>query len=157
MALPNDNCFEQTVNHGSGKKLANATLMTFSPSLKNVVTGEKIEKLDRALKTAGDGNYTYLTYPEILYWEDRATEWSGRQDRLMVKVTLANVATGETLDSAILKGTSKWGTNMGRFTFIQGVLRINKAFISDPLYLTVYSKVQISLHLPISEYAFTIT
>ena len=110
VALPNDGRFEQTLYHGSGKKLANAILIAFSPYLKTVVIGEKIERLDQALKTAGNGNHTYLIYPEILHWEDRATEWSGKQDRIIVKVTLTNVATGETLDSGIIKGTSKWGT-----------------------------------------------
>ena len=110
VALPKDGRFEHIVYYGSGKKLANATLMAFSPYLKNIVIGEKIEKLGQALETAGDGNHTYLIYPEILHWEDRATEWSGKQDRLIVQITVTNVATGGVLDRGTLKGTSKWGT-----------------------------------------------
>ena len=110
VALPNDGRFEQTVYYGSGKKTANAVLFAFSSYLQNVVIGKKTENMDQALKSANEGGFTYLIYPEILHWEDRATEWSGRQDRLMLKVTLANTTTGEAIDNAVLKGTSKWGT-----------------------------------------------
>ena len=96
--------------YGSGKKLANATLFAFSAHLKNIVIGDKLEDSKQALTTANNSGYTYLIYPEIIHWEDRATEWSGKRDRVIVKVTLSDVATGETIDSGILKGTSKWGT-----------------------------------------------
>ena len=110
VALPNDGRYQQTVYYGSGFKTANATATAFTPYLEKVVISDKIERFEQALKTAADGAFTYLIYPEILHWEDRATEWSGKQDRLIVKVTIADTATGETIDGATLKGTSKWGT-----------------------------------------------
>ena len=110
VALPEDGRFHQTVYHGSGKMLADEIIIAFSIYFKNIVIGEKIENFEQALNTASINEYSYLIYPRIIHWEDRATEWSGRRDKIIVEITLANVDTGETLDKVILKGTSRWFT-----------------------------------------------
>jgi hypothetical protein len=66
----------------------------------------KREDFDTALKSAQAGGYSYLFYPEILLWEDRATEWSGRPDQASVKVSIVKADTGAVLDSAVVGGKS---------------------------------------------------
>ncbi len=65
---------------------------------------------DGALEKAKAGGYTYLIYPVILYWEDRATEWSGIPDKITVEISVIDVATGAVLNSARIEGKSKWAT-----------------------------------------------
>jgi len=48
--------------------------------------------------------------PEILHWEDRATEWSGKPDVIEVRLTLIDVASGRPLDETVISGKSKWAT-----------------------------------------------
>jgi hypothetical protein len=45
-----------------------------------------------------------------LHWEDRATEWSGKSDRLEIQLVIFNVHTGDELANATLTGKSKWAT-----------------------------------------------
>ncbi len=52
----------------------------------------------------------YYVRPEILEWEDRATEWSGKRDRISVKIEIYNTSTMERESSIILNGKSKWFT-----------------------------------------------
>lgn len=53
--------------------------------------------------------YGYYVIPEILHWEDRATEWSGIPDRLEVKLSIFDGNKKE-LASTIITGKSKWAT-----------------------------------------------
>jgi hypothetical protein len=75
-----------------------------------VTVGVKTEDFDAARKSAQAGGYTYLLYPEILHWEDRATEWSGRPDQASVKVSVVRMDSGAVLDSAVVGGKSGLGT-----------------------------------------------
>ena len=52
----------------------------------------------------------YLVQPRILHWEERATEWSGKPDRISIRLELIEVSSGETLDTTVLSGKSRWAT-----------------------------------------------
>jgi hypothetical protein len=39
-------------------------------------------------KNAASVNFDYFVIPEILHWEDRATEWSGIPDKIEVKISI---------------------------------------------------------------------
>ena len=54
--------------------------------------------------------FKYLVYPTILHWEDRATEWSGRSDKVEIKVVVVDVLTGNTITGSIIKGSSGLAT-----------------------------------------------
>jgi hypothetical protein len=54
--------------------------------------------------------YAYYVVPEILHWEDRATEWSGIKDKLEVKLSVYDGHTSEGLVTTIISGKSKWAT-----------------------------------------------
>jgi hypothetical protein len=51
-----------------------------------------------------------LLYPQILQWEDRATEWSGKPDIAAVKLSVLSTDTGALLDSVIIEGKSGLAT-----------------------------------------------
>ncbi len=54
--------------------------------------------------------YDYLVVPDILFWEDRATEWSGKADKIEIKVSVIDIATKAKLKVVIINGKSKWLT-----------------------------------------------
>ena len=68
------------------------------------------EPSEAAITRAAQGRVAYLIDPTILHWEDRNTEWSGRPDRISVKLAVFDVTTRQTLDSVVIDGTSKWAT-----------------------------------------------
>ena len=53
---------------------------------------------------------TYLVAPEILHWEDRATEWSGKPDRVDVDIRVIAPTSGAVIASSVISGKSKWAT-----------------------------------------------
>jgi hypothetical protein len=110
VGLPQDGRFENITYSGSGALTAQAVAVAFSPYFGKVIVGMKTEDFAAAQQTAKAGGYAYLLYPEILHWEDRATEWSGRPDQAAVKVSVIDANTGETLDSAVVSGKSGLAT-----------------------------------------------
>jgi hypothetical protein len=48
--------------------------------------------------------------PEILHWEDRATEWSGIPDRVEVKLLVLEAQGNKEIASIVISGKSKWAT-----------------------------------------------
>jgi hypothetical protein len=62
------------------------------------------------LEAARAGGHDYLIFPEIKHWEDRATEWSGKSDKIEVRITIIDARTGDLVDSVDVRGKSRWGT-----------------------------------------------
>jgi hypothetical protein len=52
----------------------------------------------------------YYVQPKILHWEERATEWSGKPDKIRVKVDVYDAETQSYQSSVIFSGKSKWFT-----------------------------------------------
>jgi len=55
----------------------------------------------------GDSDFTIK--PEILHWEDRATEWSGRPDRVSISLQTYD-RHGRTVDASVIDAKSSWWT-----------------------------------------------
>jgi len=110
VGVPKDGSYGTIAYPGSGALTAQAVAAAFAPYLAKTTVGVKTEGFDAALKSARAGRNTYLLYPEILLWEDRATEWSGRPDQASVKVSVVRAATGDVLDSAVVGGKSGLAT-----------------------------------------------
>ena len=51
--------------------------------------------------------YAYYAVPDILHWEDRATEWSGIPDKIELKISIYDVTLGSEIASAVVSGKSK--------------------------------------------------
>lgn len=58
------------------------------------------------LLAARNGNFTYLVAPEILHWEDPATEWFAIADRIQIKIQIMDPVNGQTLEAGLLEGKS---------------------------------------------------
>ena len=86
IAVPFDASFKGKVMQFSGKQTADALFSAFSRHTKSVYISKFPESLAEALESARQRGAEYLVYPTLEQWEDRATEWSGRRDRLKVKV-----------------------------------------------------------------------
>jgi hypothetical protein len=52
----------------------------------------------------------YYVVPQILHWEDRATQWSGRPDQIEIKITVYDAETSNIVASTRISGESKWAT-----------------------------------------------
>lgn len=106
VAVTKDGSYGDTTYVGSGAQAAQAVAAAFAPYVTRITVGVKTEDFDAARQSAKTGAYTYLLYPEILHWEDRTTEWSGRPDLVSVKVSVVGAEAGNILDSAVVGGKS---------------------------------------------------
>ena len=106
ISIPRDGKYGQTNYQGSGANTSQIILMAFLKFSNSVETGREYQSFEAALNYAKKNKYSYLAFPTILEWEDRATEWSGIPDKASIKIAIINVATGKTLDSVIIKGKS---------------------------------------------------
>ena len=110
IGVPQDGSYGSTPYHGSGALAAQAVAAAFAPYVTRVTVGIRMENFASALAMAKAGGYSYFLYPEILHWEDRATEWSGKPDVVSVKVSIVGTEAGNILDSAVVGGTSSLWT-----------------------------------------------
>lgn len=110
ISTPNDGKYGAILYNSSGNTTAQETANAFSPFLATITIGGSASSIEEALRTARHGSFTYLIYPTILHWEDRATAWSGLRDRLTLKLEIVEIATGRILDSMIIEGQSRWFT-----------------------------------------------
>ncbi len=110
VAVTADGRYGATVYSGSGAMTAQIVASAFAHYLGKITTGTKAEDLDQALSTARAGNFRYLLYPQILHWEDRATEWSAKPDIAIVKLLVLSADTGTVLDSVVIEGKSGLAT-----------------------------------------------
>lgn len=110
VALPLDGRLGHTLYSGSGALTAQAVAVAFAPYYEKITVGIQREDFSTAQLMAKAGGYAHLLYPDILHWEDRATEWSGRPDQATVKVSLVDANSGEILDSVVISGKSGLAT-----------------------------------------------
>lgn len=108
IAVPKDGFYSTTVYHGSGQETASAlqaAFVRYSEKVSISNTCGDVECLSRATTTEG-----YLVVPQILHWEDRATEWSMKRDKLEVKISVYKASNLTLINSTILNGESKLAT-----------------------------------------------
>ena len=65
---------------------------------------------DECLSKIDIEKYAYFIKPVILSWEDRATEWSGRPDRIEIQLVIYDAVTKQELASSSYTGRSKVAT-----------------------------------------------
>lgn len=107
IATPSNGRYGDNTYQSSGEMTASAARAEFSKHSNNVTISESCSDIECLKK--GE-SFVYYVVPEILQWEDRATEWSGLPDRIEIKIT---IYTGENFDvvaSTTFTGKSKWAT-----------------------------------------------
>ena len=109
ISTPKTGWYGRTEYRDSGKMTANAIKAAFSRFTSNVVVTEQCTGMD-CLKVIQTDRYGYYVEPQILHWEDRATEWSGLPDRIEIKISVYDASLGTELASSVLAGRSKWAT-----------------------------------------------
>ncbi|WP_248744250.1 MULTISPECIES: DUF4823 domain-containing protein [unclassified Pseudomonas] len=107
IATPVDGRYETTVYKASGAMTADAVRSAFARYANQVKVSESCADLACIRQ---QGNAGYYVVPEILHWEDRATEWSGIPDRIEVKLAIYGAKGDEPLASTVVSGKSKWLT-----------------------------------------------
>lgn len=93
----------------SGIQTAQAAVVALSPYARATAGGSP-ETLDSARQRAQRAGAVYIVEPTILNWEDRATEWSGRPDRITIKLVVWDTRSGKEVASTLARASSKWGT-----------------------------------------------
>lgn len=104
--VPHDGKYRNKTYPGSGWKVATVINRVFSKFASRVSVGRYNESLEDALENANKTNAKILISPKILHWEDRATAWSGRADRLNLRIEILEVATKSSLITVFIEGTS---------------------------------------------------
>jgi len=110
VAVPVDASFSGRIYDGSGIMTTMETANALAQYTGRVTQGATPQSRDENLEQAAASGATHLIEPEVSHWEDRATEWSARPDRISVRMALVDVTTGETLDSRIISGKSRLAT-----------------------------------------------
>jgi len=110
VAMPADGGFGNKVYYGSGAMVASIVERALFVHLVRVVIGTKAEGISKAKMSAASGRYKYLFFPTIVHWEDRATGWSGRADKVKVNIAVIDVESGKQISFASIDGRSGLAT-----------------------------------------------
>lgn len=113
VGIPFDATFKKEVAHNSGKQVAEAIFNAFARNTRPVYISRSPENLGEALDSARRVNADYVVYPTITRWEDRATEWSGRRDKLQMRVDLIELETSQVVYAKEIEATGKLMTDGG--------------------------------------------
>ena len=109
ISIPNDGSFGSINYPNSGMMTANALKSAFMRYTSNVDVTDDCRAED-CLSEAYVIKYGYYVRPEILHWEERNTEWSGKPDRVEIQVMIYDTATRQVVTSTRYSGKSKWAT-----------------------------------------------
>ncbi len=106
IALPEDGQYGAKPYAGSGKMTSSVIKAALQKNSQKAVSATRVEDFDEALSSARRGGFSYLVFPTILHWEDRATEWNFMRDKVEVKIDLVDVFSGEAESSTVIEGKS---------------------------------------------------
>jgi hypothetical protein len=110
VATPPDGQYGNIKYDASGRMTAEAVSSAFSRYLVRAEICPTLTDFNGGVSSARTNKFSYFIWPEILHWEDRATEWSGKPDRIEIKIAVVEAATGEVLDSSLIRAKSAWAT-----------------------------------------------
>lgn len=112
IAMPENGQYGETTYQHSGRMTAEAVRKAFSRHAQRVDIADDCRGA-KCLEQAQAEGYGYFVDPTILHWEDRATEWSGKPDRIEIELKLYGVNKAEEIASYVYSGKSKWLTMGG--------------------------------------------
>lgn len=110
ITISKDGTYGTSTYSNSGIMTARAILEALSLHASNIQIAEQYNSIDESKIIATQDNCGYLINPTILHWEDRNTEWSGKPDKIAVKIEIISIPDGLVIDSATINGKSKWVT-----------------------------------------------
>ena len=109
ISVPEDGWYDNTQYHNSGKMTVNSIRAAF---VKNTSRVDIINSChgDECLETIDLVKYGYYIKPDILHWEERSTEWSGKPDIIEIQIVVFDSASKEEIANSTYTGKSKWAT-----------------------------------------------
>ena len=93
----------------SGEMTAAAIRAAFVRHASDVVIKKDCRTID-CVRNLESGKFKYYVQPTILHWEERATEWSGKPDRINIQIIIYDVTSGMQIGNSSYTGRSKWAT-----------------------------------------------
>lgn len=109
IATPLGGSYNGQAYTNSGRSTALAVRAAFAKFAKSTATSESCSDLP-CMISGTQSNAGYFVVPEILHWEDRATEWSGKLDKVEIKVSIYDAKTMHEVAATVIAGKSKWAT-----------------------------------------------
>jgi hypothetical protein len=106
VVVPKDGTYGRKVYEKSGATTAQVVAAALSARGAKVIRGSRAESKVQAIENAKKRDAKYVFEPTILSWEDRATQWSGRPDKLSVKFTVYDTASAKVLASTVVHGSA---------------------------------------------------
>jgi hypothetical protein len=107
--LPKDATFETTNYKRSGNIYDNALAKYLNMQSVNVIVADAVEKdVEKSKIEAQNAGARYLFFSTLLHWEDRATNWTLRLDRIIVNVKVFDIATNQLVYSGNLEANNMW-------------------------------------------------
>lgn len=109
ISIPENGWYGNTQYQNSGRMTANAVRAAFSKNSRKTDLDDNCQEND-CLKDIDKETYSYYVKPVILHWEERATEWSGKPDRIEIQLIVYDAFSKEELANTSYSGKSKWAT-----------------------------------------------
>ncbi|MCC4834970.1 DUF4823 domain-containing protein [Shewanella sp. 10N.7] len=109
ISTPENGWYDQTEYRNSGRMTANAVRSAFSKSASKVTITTDC-KGQECLESIDPNTYGYFVQPIILHWEDRATEWSGKSDKVEIQIITYDSKSKKEIGNTTYTGKSKWLT-----------------------------------------------
>ncbi len=108
VGLPEDARYASIVYAGSGRMTNQALVTALSHQSRFVRSASSVADLEGNITAARKHGVSYLIHPEIVHWEERATHWSGKSDRVSVRLLVVEVSTGTMVDSSLISAQSRF-------------------------------------------------
>jgi len=109
ISTPEDGWYENTQYRNSGRMTTNAVRAAFAKFASPVGIEDSCHG-DDCFNAIDTEKYKYYVKPVILHWEERATEWSGKPDRIEIQLVIYDTVTKNELANSSYTGKSKWAT-----------------------------------------------
>jgi len=110
VSVPADGRYGKTIYEGSGRMTSTIVAGAFMRHLARVESADRLQSPEEAIAAARRAGATYLVTPDIVHWEDRATEWSAKPDRAEVRIRVVDTASERVIASGIVSGRSGLAT-----------------------------------------------
>ncbi|MFS1429804.1 DUF4823 domain-containing protein [Vibrio splendidus] len=110
IALSLDGSYGNKNYRGSGALLSSVIKSSLLTKMNDISVASRTESLQQSISYAKRNHYDYVFYPTIMHWEDRATEWSAKADKVEVKIVTWDVRRNMELSSVIIDSTSGLAT-----------------------------------------------
>ena len=110
VVVSDDGSFAGKLYGGSGKATTMEIVRALSTCSSRVEAMPTPGTLDEGVEHTKALGLTHYVHPTIQHWEDRATEWSGKRDKISILLQVVDVGSGEMIDSMTLNAKSKSAT-----------------------------------------------